>query len=109
MNHQTAGRRPADSKGGIPASTTSPITVPAAAVKGRQRRAARRREAMICKVSLLIPDERRTYYHYLARCPACGQPHLGQSRDLPGVTVTRRLPCKQWITIMVARSYGATA
>ena len=73
---------------------------------GKKRRAARRREAMTARVSLLVPDEQRTRWHYLVRCPACGRPHLGRSRELTGVTGTRRLPCRHWVIIVVARSYG---
>lgn len=76
-------------------------------VKGRRRRAARRREAVTCRVSLLFPDEQRTLWHYLARCPVCGRPHLGRARDLSAVTVTRRLPCRHWVTIVVARTYAS--
>jgi hypothetical protein len=77
--------------------------------RGRKRRAARRREAITCRVSLLIPDEQRSWWHYLARCPVCGRPHLGRSRELAGVTSTRKLPCGHWVVIVVARSYGQTS
>jgi hypothetical protein len=76
---------------------------------GKKRRAARRREAMTARVSLLVPDEQRTWWHYLARCPVCGRPHLGRSRELAGVTSTRKLPCGHWVVIVVARSYGQTS
>ncbi len=71
----------------------------------RSARRARRREAASCRVSLLTPDEQRRWWHYLARCPVCGRPHLGRSRTLAGVTGTRRLPCRHWVTIVVARVY----
>ena len=70
------------------------------------RPALRRREAVTCRVSLLVPDELRTFYHYLARCPLCGRPHIGRSRELDGVTRTRRLPCGHWVTVVVARVYS---
>jgi hypothetical protein len=76
--------------------------------RDRKRRAARRREAITCRVSLLIPDEQRSWWHYLARCPVCGRPHLGRSRELAGVTSTRKLLCGHWVVIVVARSYGQT-
>jgi hypothetical protein len=84
---------------------------PAAIVRqrGRKRRAARRREAITCRVSLLIPDEQCSWWHYLARCPVCGRPHLGRSRELADVTSTRKLPCGHWVVIVVARSYGQTS
>ena len=75
---------------------------------GGRRRAARRREAITCRVSLLLPNEHRLLWHYLCRCPSCSDTHLGRSRDLAGVTVTRRLPCGHWVTIVVARTYGRT-
>ena len=75
---------------------------------GRCRRAARRREAITCRVSLLLPNEHRVMWHYLTRCPACGDAHVGRSRSLAGVTVTRRLPCGHWVTVVVARTYGRT-
>ena len=77
-------------------------------VKGRRQRAAKRREAITCRVSLLIPDDQRRWWHYLARCPVCGRPHLGRSRELTDVTGIRRLPCRHWVTIVVARTYGQT-
>ena len=78
------------------------------AVTGRRRRAARRREAVTCRVSLLLPSEHRKLWHYLCRCPLCGSPHLGRARELAGVTGTRRLPCGHWIVVVVARTYGRT-
>ncbi|HEX6520943.1 MAG TPA: hypothetical protein VF070_13170 [Streptosporangiaceae bacterium] len=73
------------------------------------RRATLRREAVTCRVSLLVPGGRRRWWHFLARCPVCGAPHLGRARELSGVTGTRRLPCKHQVTIVVARTYGSTA
>ncbi len=64
------------------------------------------RNADTCRVSLLKPDSLRTYWHYLARCPKCGRPHLGRARDLERVTGTRRLPCGHWIVVVVARTYA---
>jgi hypothetical protein len=110
MNPQMADAAPAGSKGGVPKSNASATpTIPAPAVKGRRRRAARRRDALTCRVSLLAPDDHRTWWHYLARCPACGAPHLGRSRELTKVTGTRRLPCRHWVEIVVARTYSGTA
>jgi len=73
---------------------------------GKKCRAARRRDAMTARMSLLVPDEQRTWWHYLVRCPECGRPHLGRNRELAGVTGTRKLPCRHWVVIVVARSYG---
>ena len=75
---------------------------------GRRRRAARRREAITCRVSLLLPSEHRKLWHYLCRCPLCGSPHMGRARELRGVTGMRRLPCGHWIVVVVARTYGRT-
>jgi hypothetical protein len=82
------------------------ISVRRGAVTGRRRRAARRREAITARVSLLAPGGRRTLWHYLATCPVCGAPHLGRARELANVTTTRRLPCKHWVTVVIARTYG---
>jgi hypothetical protein len=75
---------------------------------GRRRRAARQREAITCRVSLLLPSEHRKLWHYLCRCPACGSLHLGRAREPADVTGTRRLPCGHWIVVVVARTYGRT-
>jgi len=86
---------------------SSAITIPSITrrpVKGRRQRAARRREAITCRVSL--PDDQRRWWHYLARCPVCGRPHLGRSRELADVTGVRRLPCRHWVIIVGARTYG---
>ncbi len=91
---------------------SSAITAPRItrrSAKARRQRAARRREtALTCRVSLLVPSGRRTRWWYLATCPACGAPHLGRVRDLAEVTGTRRLPCRHWVAIVVARTYGRT-
>ena len=65
-----------------------------------------RRGAVTCRVSLLLPDTRRRWWHYVARCPVCGRPHLGRARELAAVTGERRLPCGHWIAVVVARTYG---
>jgi hypothetical protein len=70
-----------------------------------RRAGGKRREAITCRVSLLVPDEQRTLWHYVARCPVCGRPHLGRRRELADVTGVRRLPCRHWVTIVVARTY----
>jgi hypothetical protein len=75
---------------------------------GRRRRAARRREAITCRVSLLLPSEHRKLWHYLCRCPVCQAPHLCRARELAAVTGTRKLPCGHWIVVVVARTYGRT-
>jgi len=103
------GRPPVPSREGGPNAANS-VTITAANVtpgKGR-RRAARRREAITCRVSLLLPCAHRKMWHYLCRCPQCGSPHLGRARELAGVTGTRRLPCGHWIVVVVARTYGRT-
>ena len=79
----------------------------AAMTSERLRLAGHAPQAITCRVSLLTPDEQRTQWHYLARCPVCGRPHLGWSPDLDGVTVTRKLPCRHWVTIVVARTCGS--
>lgn len=78
------------------------------------RAGGERREAITCRVSLLVPDELRTWWHYLARCPVCGRPHVGRRRDLASVTGVRRLPCGHKVAVVAARTYdrlnrGATA
>jgi len=65
-----------------------------------------RPEALICRVSLLAPQGRRTHWWYLACCPECRQPHHGRSRDLEAVAETRRLSCGHWVTVVIARVYG---
>jgi hypothetical protein len=69
---------------------------------------ARRKTAATARVSLLFPSERRTCWWYLVTCPVCREPHLGRSRDLAGVTGTRRLPCRHWVVVVVAKTYGRT-
>lgn len=66
----------------------------------------KRSEARPAYVSLLWPAGRRQQYHYLARCPVCGAPHLGRARELADVTRRRRLPCGHWVAVTVARIYG---
>jgi hypothetical protein len=75
-------------------------------IRQARPRAASRRDAPICRVSLLTPRGRRTFWWYIALCPACGQPHLGRARDLKSVTVTRRLPCRHWVAIVIAQTDG---
>jgi len=78
-------------------------------IRQTRSRAHSRQGAPTCRVSLLIPHGRRTYWWYVARCPVCGQPHLGRARDLKSVTVTRRLPCGHRVAIVIARIYGEVA
>jgi hypothetical protein len=94
------GDRPDASSAITAASVTRP------GVTGRRKRAARRREAITARVSLLHPADHRTLWHYLVTCPSCGAPHLGRARELAKVTTTRRLPCKHWVTVVIARTYG---
>lgn len=76
----------------------------------RQRRnGAKRRDAVTCRVSVLVPSGRRTRWWYLAACPVCLRPHLGRAEELAQVTITRRLPCGHWVEIVVARTYGSAA
>ncbi len=69
--------KPEDRPKNAPASAADqpPAGASSAAIvrqRGRKRRAARRREAITCRVSLLIPDEQRSWWHYLARCRYAG-------------------------------------
>lgn len=90
-------------------SVTTTASITRRPGKGRRQRAAKHREAALtCRVSLLAPAGRRTRWWYLATCPACGAPHLGRARELADVTGTRRLPCRHWVVIVVARTYGRT-
>jgi hypothetical protein len=88
---------------------TAPRITRRSAKARRQRAATRREAALTCRVSLLAPGGRRTRWWYLATCPACGAPHLGRARELADVTGTRRLPCRHWVVIVVARTYGHTS
>jgi len=72
-------------------------------------RATSRRRVPTCRVSLLTPHGRRTFWWYVAVCPVCGQSHLGRARDLRSVTVTRQLPCKHRVAIVIAQTDGAPA
>jgi hypothetical protein len=72
------------------------------------QRASGRRAPLTARVSLLVPSGRRTRWWYLVTCPVCYAPHLGRSRDLPGVTGKRRLPCGHWVAVAIARTYGRT-
>jgi len=88
-------------------SATDLASVRRPGAAGRRIAAGRRPEtALTCRVSLLAPGYRRRWWHYLCRCPVCGAPHLGRARDLADVTGERRLPCKHWVVIVVARTYG---
>lgn len=69
-------------------------------------RATSRRQVPTCRVSLLTPYGRRTYWWYVAVCPVCGQSHLGRARDLKSVTVTRQLPCRHQVAIVIAQTDG---
>lgn len=89
------------------ATALPPATIHRATVNRPRKRGSKQRDAETCRVSLLPPGYRRKQYHYLARCPVCGAPHLGRARELTDVTVTRRLPCKHWVVIVVARVYSA--
>jgi hypothetical protein len=75
----------------------------------RLGRGSHRRDAVTCRVSLLVPAGRRTLWHYLARCPVCRAPHMGRSATLDGVTQVRKLPCGHLVAVVVARVYGGTA
>lgn len=86
------------------------MTIPPARGAGSgqsgRRAGASRRDAVQCRVSLLAPSGRRTYWWYLATCAVCRRPHLGRVPELVDVTVVRRLPCGHWVEIVVARTYG---
>lgn len=76
----------------------------------RQRRSgAKRRDAVTSRALLLVPSQRRTWWWFVARCPVCGLPHLGRSATLDQVTTVRKLPCRHWVEVIVARTYGAPA
>jgi hypothetical protein len=80
-------------------------TVPQAGVRIRWRAG----QAPTARASVLVPAERRTWWHYLVRCVSCGAPHLGRARELAGVTRRRRLPCGHSVVVVVARVYGQTS
>jgi hypothetical protein len=75
-------------------------TIPRRAVTGR------RRDAATCRVSLLVPSGRRTWWWFVGRCPACGTPFLGRARHLNDVTRERRSQCGHRLTVVIARTYG---
>lgn len=60
--------------------------------------------AVTMRVTQLPPSGRRTCWWALGRCPVCGTPHLSRARSVDRVTRTRRLPCRHWVTVVVARS-----
>lgn len=84
-------------------SFATTITVRIVSRQARSRRASPEK-APTCRVSLLSPHGRRTFWWYVACCPVCGRPHLGRARDLKSVTVTRRLPCKHRVAIVIAQT-----
>jgi hypothetical protein len=88
---------------------TGPVSLRRSPAATRRATARRRETAATCRVSLLKPAGRRTRWWYLGACPACGAPHLGRAPDLADVTGTRRLPCRHWVVIVVARTYGRDA
>jgi hypothetical protein len=55
-------------------------------------------------VTYLPPSGHRKMHWSLGRCPLCGVPHLSRSRTLDDVTHDRRLPCRHWVTPVIARS-----
>ena len=69
----------------------------------------RRPDAPPAFVSLLVPSAHRTCWWYLVNCRICKAPHLGRARELADVTGPRRLPCKHWVTVTVARTYSGGA
>jgi hypothetical protein len=71
--------------------------------------ATSRKRVPTCRVSLLTPHGRRTFWWYVAVCPVCSQSHLGRARDLRSVTVTRQLPCKHRVAIVIAQTDGDPA
>lgn len=80
----------------LSATTTLKITRPP--VLGRQA-------TVTCRVSLLVPFGRRTWWWFLGRCPLCGMPFLGRARQLEGVTRKRRGQCGHQLIVVVARTY----
>lgn len=104
QGHHTPGTGPAS-------QVASTATEPALILRGgtvaeRRQRRNGHRNAPTARVSLLLPAGRRTNFWYLARCPVCGAPHLGRAKELAGVTGARRLPCRHWVTVVIARTYG---
>lgn len=83
------------------------MTVPQATRPARAGRGTTPRDAPTVRVSLLAPGGRRKRWWYLACCPVCRSPHLGRAVTLEGVTGPRRLPCRHWVTVVIARTYGA--
>jgi hypothetical protein len=85
--------------------TRPSVTDPQARDRPR-RGGGSRRDPLTARASLLVPDEKRTWYHYLLRCPVCQRPHLGRTPELDRVTGVRRLPCHHWVTTVIARTYS---
>jgi hypothetical protein len=74
-------------------------------IKGGRQHAGRRKAAVTCRVSLLVPSGRRTWWWILGRCPVCGTPFLGRARHLQDVTRERRGQCGHRLTVVIARTY----
>jgi hypothetical protein len=60
------------------------------------------------RVTLIVPGYRRLRWTYVATCPVCLVPHIGKARTLDGVTGTRRLPCRHWVVVVIARTLAST-
>jgi hypothetical protein len=78
----------------------------------RRGRGSQRRDPVTMRVTYLPPSARRTLPWSLGRCPVCGTPHLSRSKTLDEVTQVRQLPCRHWVSPVIARSlspYGEAA
>jgi hypothetical protein len=87
-------------------NATTTLKITPSAVKGGRRASNRREAAVTCRVSLLVPSGRRTWWWFLGRCPLCGTPFLGRARQLEGVTRERHGQCGHRLVVVVARTYG---
>jgi len=98
MSPQTAGSRPAGSKGGIPKSNTSATTT--------IQRASRPRPPL-APASVYAPLGRRRWWWYAYRCRTCGSYQFGRAKTLDAVTGERKAGCGHQGSVMIARTYGA--
>ena len=100
MNPQTAERRPAGSKGGVPKSNTS-------AAPTIQR--GSRPRPPLAPASVFGPVGRRRWWWYTFSCRTCGAHQFGRAKTLDAVTGVRRAGCGHQVNVMAARIYGVAA